>query len=65
MSVPIIDIAPLFSVAGAARADATIAPLPIDAADSFKPFLFGDYLWERIVRFVEFRGMQALRSPTS
>jgi isopenicillin N synthase-like dioxygenase len=48
-----------------ARADATIAPLPIDAADSFKPFLFGDYLWERIVRFVEFRGMQALRPPTT
>jgi isopenicillin N synthase-like dioxygenase len=47
-----------------ARADATIAPLPIDAADSFAPFLFGDYLWERIVRFVEFRGMQSLRQPT-
>ena len=44
-----------------ARADATIGPLPIDAADSFEPFLFGDYLWERIVRFVEFRGMESLR----
>jgi len=47
-----------------ARADATIGPLPIDAADSFTPFLFGDYLWERIVRFVEFRGMESLRQPT-
>jgi isopenicillin N synthase-like dioxygenase len=47
-----------------ARADATIGPLPIDAADSFEPFLFGDYLWERIVRFVEFRGMESLRRPT-
>jgi isopenicillin N synthase-like dioxygenase len=47
-----------------ARADATIRPLPIDAAESFEPFLFGDYLWERIVRFVEFRGMESLREPT-
>ena len=46
-----------------ARADATISPLPIDAPESFEPFLFGDYLWERIVGFVEFRGMQALRQP--
>jgi isopenicillin N synthase-like dioxygenase len=47
-----------------ARADATIGPLPIDDADSFEPFLFGDYLWERIVRFVEFRGMESMRRPT-
>ncbi len=47
-----------------ARADAIIAPLPIDAADSFAPFPFGDYLWERIVRFVEFRGMESLRRPS-
>jgi isopenicillin N synthase-like dioxygenase len=47
-----------------ARADATIGPLPIHDAESFEPFLFGDYLWERIVRFVEFRGMQSLRQPT-
>jgi len=46
-----------------ARADAEIAPLPIDDPHSFEPFLFGDYLWERIVKFVEFRGMEALRKP--
>jgi isopenicillin N synthase-like dioxygenase len=46
-----------------ARADAEISPLPIDASTSFVPFLFGDYLWERIVNFVEFRGMKALRKP--
>jgi len=46
-----------------ARADATIAPLPIDTAESFAPFLFGDYLWERIVCFVEFRGMESVRQP--
>jgi isopenicillin N synthase-like dioxygenase len=46
-----------------ARADAEISPLPIDPSTSFMPFLFGDYLWERIVNFVEFRGMEGLRKP--
>ena len=46
-----------------ARADATIGPLPIHGSETFEPFVFGDYLWERIVQFVEFRGMQSLRQP--
>lgn len=46
-----------------ARADAEIRPLPGDDPASFTPFLYGDYLWARIVEFVEFRGMQAERSP--
>jgi isopenicillin N synthase-like dioxygenase len=46
-----------------ARADAQIRPLPIDDPKSFEPFLYGDYLWARIVNFVEFRGMEALRTP--
>ena len=46
-----------------ARADAEIAPLPIAGAASFEPFLYGDFLWARIVEFVEFRGMQSLRPP--
>ena len=46
-----------------ARADAEIRPLPIDQAGGFEPFLFGDYLWARIVNFVEFRGMEAVRKP--
>ena len=46
-----------------ARADALISPLPLDSADAFAPFAFGDYLWRRITQFVEFRGMQALRKP--
>ncbi len=46
-----------------ARADAEISPLPIDDAGSFEPFLFGDYLWERIINFVEFRGMETMRKP--
>jgi len=44
-----------------ARADATIAPLPIDAADRFTPFQYGDFLWKRITSFVEFRGMEGER----
>jgi isopenicillin N synthase-like dioxygenase len=46
-----------------ARADAEIRPLPIDQRGGFEAFLFGDYLWARIVNFVEFRGMQAERRP--
>ncbi len=46
-----------------ARADAEICPLPLDDPRSFEPFLYGDFLWARIVSFVEFRGMQALRAP--
>jgi isopenicillin N synthase-like dioxygenase len=47
-----------------ARADAEISPLPMDDPDSFEPFYFGNYLWARITTFVEFRGMEALRTPT-
>lgn len=46
-----------------ARADALIAPTPLDAKAAFEPFLFGDYLWARITQFVEFRGMEAQRRP--
>ena len=45
-----------------ARADATIAPLPIDAPHSFAPFQYGDFLWRRITSFVEFRGMEGERA---
>ncbi len=44
-----------------ARADAEIRPLPMDDAASFEPFQYGDYLWSRIVEFVEFRGMRGER----
>lgn len=46
-----------------ARADAEISPLPLDDPTSFEPFLFGDYLWARMINFVEFRGMEAVRKP--
>jgi isopenicillin N synthase-like dioxygenase len=45
-----------------ARAEATIAPLPIDSPDRFVPFQYGDFLWKRITSFVEFRGMEGERA---
>jgi len=48
-----------------ARADATIAPLPIDPPDRFVPFEYGDFLWKRMTSFVEFRGMESERVTTA
>lgn len=45
-----------------ARADATIAPLPLDRPDLFTPFKYGDFLWKRMTSFVEFQGMERERS---
>jgi isopenicillin N synthase-like dioxygenase len=45
-----------------ARAEATIAPLPIDSSDRFVPFQYGDFLWQRMISFVEFRGMEGERA---
>ncbi|MDE2263504.1 MAG: isopenicillin N synthase family oxygenase [Gammaproteobacteria bacterium] len=44
-----------------ARADARIAPLPLDRADLFTPFEYGDFLWQRMTSFIEFRGMERER----
>ena len=46
-----------------ARAEAIIAPLPIDSSDHFERFEYGDFLWKRITRFVEFQGMEDERKP--
>ena len=45
-----------------ARADAIIAPLPIDRPDLFAPFEYGDFLWRRMTSFIEFRGMERERA---
>jgi isopenicillin N synthase-like dioxygenase len=45
------------------RVDAVIAPLPLDGGPSFQPFVFGDYLWDTVTRFVEFEGLAAARAP--
>lgn len=44
-----------------ARADAVIAPLPLDPPGCFAPFQYGDFLWKRVTSFVEFRGMESER----
>ena len=44
-----------------ARAEATIAPLPIDSPDRFVHFQYGDFLWKRMTSFIEFRGMEGDR----
>jgi isopenicillin N synthase-like dioxygenase len=44
-----------------ARAEALIAPLPIDPPAHFTPFEYGDFLWNRMTSFVEFRGMEGER----
>lgn len=45
------------------RADAEIAPLPISGGEKFKPFLYGDYLWDAATKFVEMAGVRDLRKP--
>ena len=45
------------------RVDARIAKLPgLDGPD-FAPFLYGDHLWALMTKFIEFRGLEALRAP--
>lgn len=36
------------------RVDARIEPLPLDGAEPFEPFLYGDHVWEAMSRFPEF-----------
>lgn len=44
-----------------ARADAVVAPLPMDPTGLFVPFQYGDFLWKRMTSFVEFQGMDTQR----
>lgn len=44
------------------RADAEIRPLPLPGIE-FEPFLYGDYLWSTMIKFVEFHGLEGLRRP--
>ena len=44
------------------RADAEIRPLPLPGIE-FEPFLYGDYLWSTMTKFVEFHGLEGLRRP--
>lgn len=48
-----------------ARADAVIAPLPLDRPDRFASFEYGEFLWRRMTSFVEFAGMERERGGPS
>jgi len=43
------------------RIDARIASLPLEGAEDFEPFTYGDHLWDAMTKFVEFQ--QATRWP--
>lgn len=45
------------------RPDAEIAPLPLEGAEDFPPFLYGDYLWDTMTNFVEQKGIKHMRTP--
>lgn len=45
------------------RVDAEISPLPLPGARSFKPFLYGDFVWEAMTKFLEFHGLEDMRVP--
>jgi len=44
-------------------AEAEIAPLRMEGAAPFEPFLYGDHVWEVATNFVELRGVKHLRQP--
>jgi isopenicillin N synthase-like dioxygenase len=39
------------------RIDARIEPMPVDGAEPFEPFSYGDHLWDAMSRFAEFAGI--------
>lgn len=43
--------------------DAVIAPLPLQGAEPFAPFSYGDHLWDAMVKFVEFKALDGTRKP--
>jgi isopenicillin N synthase-like dioxygenase len=45
------------------RADAVIAPLPLDDAVAFEPFSYGDHLWAAMTAFPNFVDIADLRTP--
>jgi isopenicillin N synthase-like dioxygenase len=43
------------------RVDAVIAPLPLPGAARFEPFLYGDHLWQAMLKFQTYKGMDEAR----
>ena len=45
------------------RPSTVISPLPIRGSKKFKPFLYGNHLWEKTTKFPENKGLEHLRPP--
>jgi isopenicillin N synthase-like dioxygenase len=43
------------------RVDAIIEPLRLPGAESFEPFVYGDHLWQAMLKFPTYKGMGELR----
>lgn len=45
------------------RPSTVISPLPIRGSKRFRPFLYGNHLWEKTTKFPENKGLEELRPP--
>jgi isopenicillin N synthase-like dioxygenase len=43
------------------RVEAVIEPLPLPGIEAFEPFVYGDHLWQAMLKFPTYKGMDALR----
>ncbi|MFI5012668.1 MAG: isopenicillin N synthase family dioxygenase [Hyphomicrobiales bacterium] len=43
------------------RVDAVIRPLPLADAADFEPFVYGDHLWQAMLKFPTYKGMDEVR----
>jgi isopenicillin N synthase-like dioxygenase len=43
------------------RVDAVISPLPLPGVESFEPFVYGDHLWQAMLKFPPYKGMDEVR----
>jgi hypothetical protein len=43
------------------RVDAIIEPLSLAGIEAFEPFVYGDHLWQAMLKFPTYKGMDALR----
>jgi len=45
------------------RVDAVIRPLPLHGIEPFEPFAYGDHLWQSMLKFPTYKGMDEVRKP--
>ncbi|SED44499.1 Isopenicillin N synthase [Rhizobiales bacterium GAS188] len=43
------------------RVDAVIQPLPLEGIEPFEPFAYGDHLWQAMLKFPTYKGMEDVR----